>query len=309
MQTTSSIKLSMIILITSLLCSCAGIPPNIRIPKTMPRPLKITKQPRVALVLGAGGARGFAHAGAVQVLENAGIPIDLIIGCSVGSFYGALLADNGDANTADQTMLSTTFWSIADIGNLPSLSGLIQGYHFQKFLLQHMRARWFNQLKIPLVVTTSDLKTGKEFIISSGPIAPAIEASAAIPGAVRPAYLYGHSLIDGAVSDPIPVDIAKRYHPKVIIAINVTQQLSDDMPYTAVGIYERSFNLVWRKLSHLTSRGADIIIRPKVGGTGTFEIDQKYKLFYQGEAAALKALPNIKKILKEKHIQLNHTTQ
>jgi NTE family protein len=288
----------------ALLCACAGMQPNIGIPKTMPKPLKLAKQPRVALVLGAGGARGFAHAGAVKILQDAGIPIDLIVGTSVGSFYGALLADSGDATIAGQIMLSTSFWNLADIANVPSLSGLMQGYHYQKFLLHHMQARWFNQLKIPLVVVATDLKTGKECVISSGPIAPAAEASSAIPGAVRPAYLYGHILVDGGMLDPIPVNIAKRYHPKVIIAINISQQLSTYVPYTAVGVYDRAYDISWRQLSRLSAKDADIIIRPQVGAIGTFEVEKKYQLFYEGEVAAYHALPAIKKILREKHIKL-----
>src|SRR3990167_620349 len=300
----SFLKLLSTCCMASLLCACAGMAPHITIPQTLPTPLKLTKQPRVALVLGAGGARGFAHAGAVKVLQSAGIPIDLIVGTSVGSFYGALLADSGDANIAGQIMLSARFWNVADIANLPSLSGLMQGYRYQKFLLHHMQARWFNQLKIPLVVVAADLKTGKTFVISSGPIAPAAEASSAMPGAVRPAYLYGHTLIDGGMLDPIPVNVAKRYHPKVIIAINISQQLASYIPYTAVGVYDRAYDISWRELSRLSARDADIIIRPQVGAIGTFEVEKKYKLFYEGEIAAYKALPAIKKILREKHIKL-----
>ncbi len=304
MRISSLIKLLSICLMSMLLLACAGMPPNIIVPKAMPKPLQLAKQPRVALVLGAGGARGFAHAGAVKVLQNAGVPIDLIVGTSVGSFYGALLADSGDANIAGQIMLSTTFWNLADIANMPSISGLMQGYRYQKFLLHHMQARWFNQLKIPLVVVTTNLKTGKEFVISSGPIAPAAEASSAIPGAVKPAYLYGHTLVDGGILDPIPVKIAKRYNPKVIIAINITEQLSRYVPYTAVGVYDRAYDISWRQLTRLSTQGADVVIRPKVGEIGTFEVAKKYQLFYEGEIAAYNALPEIKAILRKNHIKL-----
>jgi NTE family protein len=215
-----------------------------------------------------------------------------------------LLADSGNANKAAKIMLSARFWDIADIANVPSLKGVMQGYHYEKFLLQHMRARWFDQLKIPLVIVTTNLQTGKEFIISSGPIVPAAEASAAIPGAVKPAHLYGRTLIDGGMTDPIPVDIAKQYHPKVIIVINIAQQLSSELPWTAVGVYNRAYHISWLALSRRSEHGATIIIRPQVGEIGTFDIDDKYKLFYRGEIAAYKALPEIKKILREKHIAL-----
>ncbi len=298
------LKLVLLCSIVALLCACAGARPDIAIPNQLPQSLQLTYRPQVALVLGAGGARGFAHAGAVLVLQNAGIPINLIVGTSVGSFYGALLADSGNAKIAAKIMLSASFWDIADIANLPSLQGEIQGYRYQKFLLHHMHARWFDQLKIPLVVVASNLHTGKKFVISSGPIAPAAEASSAIPGAVKPAYLYGHMLVDGGVTDPVPVDIAEQYHPKVIIAINLAQQLSKKMPWSALGIFDRSYQIAWLTLSRKSEHGADIVIRPKVGNVGAFDVDQKYQLFYQGEIAAYKELPEIKRILREKHIAL-----
>ncbi|OGT33201.1 MAG: hypothetical protein A3C44_06430 [Gammaproteobacteria bacterium RIFCSPHIGHO2_02_FULL_39_13] len=299
-------KLSTIFLIISLLCACAGTRPNIVVPLQQPKPLVLQKTPRVALVLGAGGARGFAHAGVVSVLQRAGVPIDLIVGSSVGSFYGALLADSGNAKTAGKIMLSANFWNIADIANIPSLKGLIQGYHYEKFLLHHMRARWFNQLKIPLVIVTTNLKTGKEWVISSGPIAPAAEASSAIPGAVKVAHLYGHTLVDGGMTDPIPVDVAKKYHPTVIIAINIAEQLSPEMPWTAIGVYNRAYHISWLTLSKLSEKGADIIIRPQVGTIGMFDVSKKYKLFYIGEMAAYRALPRIRKLLRAKGIKLAH---
>lgn len=292
--------LSMVI----LLGACAGAKPNIAIPSQEPAPLVLHQKPRVAIVLGAGGARGFAHAGVLKVLQNAGVPIDLIVGSSVGSFYGALLADNGNANNAAKIMLSATFWDIADVTNTPDLKGAIQGYRYQKFLLKHMRSKWFNELKIPLIVTATDLHTGKLFLMSSGPIAPAAEASAAMPGAVVPVTLYGRTLIDGGLVDPIPVDIAKQYHPKVIIAVNIAQQLSSDVPKTAVGIYERGSKIIWLQLSRLSEKKADIVIHPPVGEVGTFDIGKKYQLFREGEMAAKKALPMIRKILKEKHIAI-----
>lgn len=297
-------KISFIAALTVLLGACAGRAPNIKIPLVEPKPLILHIHPKVALVLGAGGARGFAHAGAVKVLENAGVPIDLIVGASVGSFYGALLADSGSANTAGKIMLSATFWDVADLSNMPSIKGAMQGYRYQKFLLKNMHARWFDQLKIPLIVVTTDLKTGKAFIISSGPIAPAAEASAAIPGAVKPAHLYGRTLVDGGMTDPIPVDIALQYHPKVIIAINVAQQLNKKMPWTAFGIFNRGFKIAWLKLCALSEHKATVIIRPNVGNIGTFEISKKYQLFHEGERAAYQELPKILKILRENHIPL-----
>lgn len=290
--------------ITLLLGACAGRAPDITIPAEEPPPLVLKKPPRVALVLGAGGARGYAHAGAVYELQKAGIPIDLIVGSSAGAFYGALLADQGNADQAGQIMLSAKFWDIADIANVPSIQGAMAGYRYQKFLLKNMHARWFNQLKIPLIAVTTDLTTGEEFAISSGPVAPAAEASASIPGAVKPAHFYGRTLVDGGMIDPIPVDVAMRYQPKVIIAINIANPLSPKMPWSAVGIYERAFHISWLQLSRLSERNASYVIRPNVSDAGTFDIAKKQQLFEAGQLAADRALPAIKALLAARHIPL-----
>lgn len=291
-----------VLILALLLTSCAGKPPNISIPKFPPPPLTLKTRPKVALVLGSGGARGFAHAGVVKVLQDAGVPINLIVGSSVGSFYGALLADTGNADTAAKIMLSATFWDIADIANFPSLKGPMTGYHYEKFLLKHMHAKWFNQLKIPLVVATTNLKTGKLYAISSGPVAPAAKASASIPGAVQPSELYGNVLIDGGMVDPVPVNLALKYHPKLIIAVNIDQQLPKSMPATAFGIYNRGYHISWLQLAKLAEQRANIVIRPNVGNIGTFDISKKYQLFQEGEKAARRALPMILRMMKAKHI-------
>lgn len=305
----NSIYFVLTIFTLALLQGCAGSRPNVHIPKTMPKPLTMTKQPRVALVLGSGGARGFAHLGVLKVLEKAGVPIDLITGASAGATMGVLYADNRSSKKTKAIMMKAGFWDLADISNLPSLKGPIKGYRFQKFLLKHMHARHFKQLHIPVVVATTDLRTGKLFPISSGPIAPAAEASAAMPGAVQPPRLYGHTLIDGGMVDPIPVDLAKKYKPQIIIAVNICMDLDKEMPSTALGIYDRAYEISWNKLCSMTASRADIVIHPKVGTVGTFDIDQKKWLFAIGERAAKRALPKIKRLLASHDIKLNPRPQ
>lgn len=293
-----------VIALALLLAACAGTPPDIFVPHQMPPPLVMKKPPQVALVLGAGGARGYAHAGALYVLHRAGVPVDLIAGASAGSLIGALYADSTDPLKVSNVMLQAGFWSFADIANTPSVSGIIQGYHFQKFLLKNMRARNFNELKIPLIVAVTDLDTGKTLSISNGPITPAVNASAAVPGVVEPVNMYGYRFIDGGVADPVPVDLVLKYHPKVIIAINIAVQLSKKIPRAALGIYNRSTDMSWLALCKLTERNSTYVIRPQVGQVGTFEISQRWKVFQEGESAARADLPAILAMLKKNNIPL-----
>lgn len=294
-----------IIVSCGLLSGCAGFKPAIHVPPQPPQARAIAKNPDVAVVLGGGGAKGYAHIGVLEVLQKAGVPINLVAGSSAGSVVGALFVDNGRADQAKQALMDAGFWDLADVANFPDLQGPIEGYHFERFLLEHMRSRTFKQTKIPFIVATTDLKQGRGFAIKSGPIAPAVLASAAMPGGVRPQHLYGRILVDGCMVDPVPVKLVKPYHPKVIIAINIDAELPHSMPWSFYGIYKRGFQISWLELTKYTEQGADIIIRPRVGTVGSFDITAKHRMYEAGVKAGQRALPRILALLKRKHIALD----
>ena len=143
-------------------------------------------------------------------------------------------------------------------------------------------------------------------MISNGPIAPAVQASSAIPGVFLPVHLYGHVLVDGGVSDSIPVNLVKPYRPSVIIAVDISPQLSQKMPATATGILERSLLILREKASAQNLQEANITIRPHVGQAGAFDVKDKHQLYDAGVQAAQQQLPAILKLLKEeKNITLS----
>lgn len=288
-----------------VLVACAGSRPDINIPTKRPNTNLPIAQPRVAVVLSGGGVRGFAHVGVLKVLHDAGIPIDLMAGTSAGSLVGALYADQGDINYVEGLVNNVTLADIFDFNNIPQRDGVLKGYKLQKFLLKNMHAKTFNQLQIPLITVSTDLQTGAPIEIDNGPIAPAVQASAAIPALFDPVSLYGYTLIDGGISDPVAVNFVQAYHPKVIIAVDVAEQLPSKLPTTAEGIYKRAFIIMRLNMSALSARGADILITPDVGTTQMFDIDKKGELIHAGEIAARKALPEIKRLLKERGIPLN----
>ncbi len=298
------IKIAGLILLSTGLFACAGVKPNIAIPAVAPPVAPLKKPIQVAVVLGGGGARGYAEVGALVALENAGVPIDLVAGSSVGSIVAALYADQGDAKTMSKAMMQANFWAFADIENHPSFKGVVEGYHLQRFLLKNMQARNFSQTKVKLMVTGTDLTTGTTKTFESGPIAPAVNASAAVPGIAWPVQLYGKTYVDGGLADPIPVDLAKKYHPKLIIAIPIGKTLPDQMPTTARGIYQRGMLIIWLKYAALCEEGADVVIHPDVGQISIFDIADKKKLYDEGYNAAMKALPQIKQLMLERHISL-----
>lgn len=273
------------------------------VPKTLPAITPLTTQPRVALVLGSGGARGYASVGVVKVLQQAGIPIDLVVGASSGSIIGAIYADSGNAVRLEKIMLDSGYADFIDVSLLHPYTGLISGINEQNFLLRQMMARDFRDLKIKLAVVATDLSTGEAVILDSGPIAPAVVASTALPGLVKPVKLYGYELIDGGVAEPVPVSIAKKYRPKIIIAVDVSPELAEVWPNSAYGIYSRAYQIMWRRLVELTLKDADVVIHPAVGQTGTFAISQRMTIEQAGEAAAQKMLPEIRRVLQQKDVR------
>ncbi len=287
----------------ALLAGCAGTEPDIYIPAKPPTPVKLTHTPRIALVLGGGGARGFAHVGVLKVLHDAHIPIDVIAGTSAGSIAGAMYADNGSYIQLKGAMAQASFGNFFDLSNSPNLSGMVEGYRMQKFLLAHMRSREFRQTKIKLMVATTDLETGLVYPIASGPIAPAVRASASIPGIIQPMHMYGKTLVDGGMADPVPVDLVIPLHPKLIIAVDVAQPLSKTLPSDASDIAQRSMLISRLRITQASLMGADVVIRPNVANVSVFDMSAQAQLFIAGEAAAKKMLPRIKQLMKQRGIK------
>ncbi len=299
----SNLKIFTVISIILLVSSCAVTKPNIYIPEQQPKASLLKSQPQVALALGGGGARGYAHIGVITALEENNIPIDLVTGCSVGSLIGALYADRGDIQETREIMLHAHFWDFADVSNLPS-SGIMSGYHLENFLIKNLHSKNFKNLKKKLAITTTDLKTGKPYIIEGGPIPPAVLASSAIPGVVRPIRIYGKTLVDGGVAEPVPVKLAKKYNPKVIIAINIDDTLPQSIPDSSSGVFEKAFGIIYQRSTAYSIEGADIIIHPQIGQIGIFEISAKNKLYRLGYEATMKAMPQIKQKLAGKNVNL-----
>ena len=288
-----------------LLGGCAGTTPSLVIPKTPPPAPIISSSPNVAIVLGGGGARGYAHIGVLMELQKAHIPIDLVVGTSAGSLMGVLYADQGSAQAMADIAMQAGFWDLADVAAFPAMGGVVKGYHLEKFLMKNLQAKTFSELSVPFVAVTTDLTTGETFPIASGPIPPAILASSAVPSVVKPVRLYGRVLVDGGVADNVPVDIARTYHPKIIIAVDIGTKLSDDMPHSAFGIAARSYEITSDRLTHMQLADTDFVIHPDVGQVGMFDLSHSLDLVHSGQRAAYDMIPAIKQALKENGIALS----
>ena len=178
----------------------------------------MTRPRQVALVLSGGGARGFAHVGVLQVLEERGVGVDLIAGTSMGAILGALYASGYDAEEIYE-IADALSWR--DVIDLSLQTGVLKGDKLRQFLAEHLPPT-FGDLDIPLAVTTTDLETGEEHVILHGDLIDAVRASASFPGAFEPVQIDGRTLADGGIVNNLPVAAASLLGNAYVIASDAT---------------------------------------------------------------------------------------
>lgn len=180
----------------------------------------------VCLVLGSGSSRGWAHIGVIEALEEGSIPIDYIVGCSVGSYVGAIYAAGGirTLKTFVLGMNGKKVFSYFDI--VFPRSGLFDGTKKVKQLFSmHTDVTDFSELKIPLMMVATDLETGGKVVLKSGSLFDALRATMSIPGLFAPAGIKDRWLVDGGLVDPVPVGVARAIEADVVIAVDLNSGL------------------------------------------------------------------------------------
>jgi NTE family protein len=224
---------------------------------------------KVGLVLGCGASRGWAHIGVIEALQDAGIPIHLVAGCSVGAFVGAIFASGGLEQLKKYVigMDGESIFSFSDLSFIRS--GLLDGdKKLKELFCMHSDKKDFEELEIPLKVVAADMHSGDQVILDSGDLLKALRASMSYPGLFAPVYHKRRWLVDGGVLDPVPVGVARAMGADIVIAVNLDSELisrkrhekTEDVPE----ITSPPMQNVW--LKNLTARyeAAEKIIRNRL---------------------------------------------
>lgn len=262
-------------------------------PPPIPDALPFPKPVRLALVLGGGGAKGLAHVGVIEELENAGIPIDLVIGCSAGTIAGAIYCDDPSAQSLKRKLLRMKTSVLVDFDIWHARYGLCQGRSLRRFLDKNLEADTFEQLKKPFFVVATDLYSSELVTIGGGPLVPAIEASCAIPFVFVPVCLHGRAFVDGGVIDPVPTRIAEYFDPEVTVAVDLRGLLPQKFPTNLFAVASRSADITLLWQSECCIQDADVVIRPDLCGVSTFADKQNDQIYWAGREAAKKCIPEI----------------
>jgi NTE family protein len=255
------------------------------------------KPAKVALVLGAGAAKGFAHIGVMKVLEANKIPLNFIIGTSAGSVAGAFYAYGYNAYDLQSLAMKVEKGDVFDL-TVPK-NGFIKGEKLENFVNVHVDNTPIEKLKIKFYAVVTDLATGEEVVFGSGNTGKAVRASSSIPGIFQPVKISGRTYVDGGVVSPVAVDAARRIGADVVIAVDISGGVADSVPDGIMDIILQAIDIMYSKISMYQLKNADVVIRPKVSQIGSAEIEKRNEAILEGERAAQAALPQIQSIIEK----------
>jgi NTE family protein len=282
-----------LIILISLLCltvftlsSCA--PPEVRPPR---------KPARIALVLGAGASKGFAHIGVLKILEANNIPVHMIVGTSAGSFVGSLYAYGFNAFQLQKMSLAIEKSDIVDL-TIPE-NGFIKGEKLEEYINRMVNNTPIEKMRIPFYAVATDLLNGQEVVFGKGNTGTAVRASCSIPGIFRPVNIGGRLYADGGIVSPVAVEAARRMGADVVIAVDISSEVDNSIPQNTLETILKSINIMYSKIAGHQLATADIVIRPKVSFIGSADFDKRHEAVIEGEKAAIENLPKIKNMIEK----------
>lgn len=254
---------------------------------------------RLAIVLGGGSARGFAHVGVIKALDEANIKPHLIVGCSAGALVGAFWAAGYSGREMEALAYDVSDNSVVDLiaPGTEKRRGLVSGRALETFVNRGVRGRSLNGLMTPLVTVATQFPSGQLRTFTSGDVGFAVRASCSIPGIFLPAEANGQEFLDGGLVSPIPVQTARSMGATQVVAVDVgAEDPSMQGQRPPAGLYEvilRSFEIMGKSLRDHESRQADIIIRPDVGRIVSTDFTARRALIEAGYKAGQRLAPVI----------------
>lgn len=250
-------------------------------------PLPVAPAPRepvVAVALGGGGAKGFAHIGVLKVLESHGIRPRIVTGTSAGSFVGSMYASGKTPFDLQDIALRL---EEADIRDLTlSSQGFIEGRRLQDYVNRVVGNRTIQQLPIRFAAVATDMDTGKKAAFITGNTGQAVRASCSIPNVFLPAVISGKRYVDGGLVSPVPVSTARDLGADIVIAVDISARPRAGSAPGMFSILDQTINIMALGALERELAGADIVISPSVLATGVAELEARHKSILEGERAA-----------------------
>jgi NTE family protein len=293
------------------LAGCASAPP----PKPSPEPVAVATPPpaappppppaaapprrlRVGLALGGGAARGFAHIGVIQALEENGFAPDLVVGTSAGSLVAALFASGRSGRelaTIADGMDETAFadWSYPG-------RGLIRGEALARFVREKTNRRDIEQMRIPLGIAATDLDSGEGILFRRGDTGTAVRASSAVPAVFQPVRIGQREYVDGGLSAPIPVHHARQMGAEFVIAVDISAVPEGNATGDAARMLLQTFAIMGKSLKAYELRDADLVLQPSLAGVSGADFTTRRQSIKAGRDVTIAHLAELRERLAAK---------
>jgi NTE family protein len=253
--------------------------------------------PRIALALGGGAARGFAHIGVIKALEAQGIVPDIVVGTSAGSVVGSLYASGLSGFELQKVALQMDETQVGD-WSLPD-RGVFKGEALQNFINHAVGNRPLEKLNRTFAVVATDLHSGEPVIFRTGNTGMAVRASSCVPGVFQPVSINGREYVDGGLVSPIPVRIARSLGADLVIAVDISAKPQSGKTQNTLGVLLQTFAIMGQTLGRAELAEADVIIRPQLADVAATDFQGRHLAVLEGEKATVSALPDIRRRLAQ----------
>lgn len=280
-----------LLLLAALLTACAAPAPAPKPP--VPAPVAVQKPPlKIALVLGGGAARGFAHIGVIKSLEAQGIVPDIVVGTSAGAVVGALYASGMNGFELQNLALQMKEDLLAD-WTLPN-RGVLKGAALQDFINQHVKNQPIQKFPRTLGVVATDLQSGERVVFRGGNAGMAVRASSAVPGVFQPVEMNGRDFVDGGLTSPVPAQAARSMGADFVIAVDISNVSRRERLSGTLDVLLQTFAIMGHTLSGHELKDADVVVRPQTAAVSSTDFEGRHLAILEGEKAAAAIMPELK---------------
>lgn len=254
------------------------------------------RPPRLCLALGGGAARGFAHIGVIQVLEESGIKPHCVAGTSAGSLVAALYASGLNGTELARLALRMEESAITD-WSFPG-RGVIRGEALARYVRLHTQGRLIEQLPMPLGIVATDLDSGQGVLFRRGDLGQAVRASSAVPAVFQPVRVGNREYVDGGLVSPVPVRYAREMGAELVVAVDISTPPDGQPTSDPFSLLLQTFSIMGKSINQFELREADVVVRPALAGVGSADFSARQKAIQAGRQAALGQLGALRERLK-----------
>jgi NTE family protein len=265
--------------------------------ESAPETTAVKRVPKFGLALGGGAARGFAHVGVIQVLEEAGLKPDFVVGTSAGSLVAAFYASGKNGAQLQQLSETMDEATITD-WTIPLLSrGMMRGDALARYVNSKTGNQKIEDLPMSLGIVATDLQTGQGVLFQRGDLGTAVRASSSVPSVFEPVKIGTREFVDGGLVSPVPVRFARQMGAEFVLAVDISSTPENAKTGDMFQILMQTFTIMGKSINTFELREADVVVRPALGTIGSAEFSARRKSIEAGRAAMLAALPKVRAAL------------